>query len=48
MWLLNLRVGHFAVVWWTDERQAAVRSLDVVAVLSLRAVMGSCGALINV
>lgn len=48
MRLLNLRVGHFAVVWWTAKRQAAVRSLDVVAGLSLRAVMGPCGALINI
>lgn len=31
---LTARVGHFAVVWWTVEREAAVPSLDVVAGLS--------------
>lgn len=29
--LYNSRVGHFAVVGWAVERQAAVAALDVVA-----------------
>lgn len=43
-----VRVGHFAVVWWTVEGKTAVSSLDVVAGLSQRAVMGPSGALIDV
>lgn len=42
------RVRHFAVVWWTAEGETAIAALDVVAGLSQRAVMGPCGALINV
>lgn len=42
------RVRHFAVVWWTVEGKTAISSLDVVAGLSQRAVMGPCGALINI
>lgn len=43
-----VRVGHFAVVRWTVEGKTAVSSLDVVAGLSQRAVMGPSGALIDV
>lgn len=43
-----VRVGHFAVVRWTVEGKAAVSSLDVVAGLSQRAVMGPSGALVDV
>lgn len=43
-----VRVGHFAVVGWTVEGKTAVSSLDVVAGLSQRAVMGPSGALIDV
>lgn len=42
------RVRHFAVVWWTVEGKTAISSLDVVAGLSQRAVVGPCGALINI
>lgn len=42
------RVGHFAVVWWTVEGETAIASLDVVAGLSQRAVVGPRGALIDV
>lgn len=44
----HVRVGHFAVVGRTVEREAAVASLDVVAGLGQGAVMGSCGALVDV
>ena len=46
--LHHSRVGHFAVVRRTAERKAAVPSLDVVAGLSQRAVVGPRGALINI
>lgn len=45
---LTVRVGRFAVVWWTAEGKAAVPTLDVIAGLSYRAVMGPCGTLINI
>lgn len=50
MWKVRLytRVRHFAVVWGTVEGKTAMSSLDVVAGLSQRAVMGPCGALINI
>lgn len=43
-----VRVGHFAVVGRTVEREAAVAPLDVVAGLAQGAVVGSCGALVDV
>lgn len=43
-----VRVGHFAVVRWAVEGKTAISSLDVVAGLSQRAVMGPCGALVNI
>lgn len=43
-----VRVRHFAVVRWAVEGKTAVSSLDVVAGLSQRAVMGPSGALIDV
>lgn len=45
---LTARVRHLAVVWWTGERKAAVPSLDVVAGLGQRAVMGACSTLIDI
>ena len=48
IWSLDSRVGHFAVVGWTAEGEAAVSSLDVVAGLSQRAVIGPGGALIDI
>lgn len=43
-----IRVRDFAVVWWTVEGKTAVSSLDVVAGLGQRAVVGPCGALVNI